>query len=114
MEEPLFKVGQILWRCGKGKEVRSFKIIEVEWIEPIKGPYGSCPGHYVYRSDEYRHYFGREKGVSIFETKEEAEHLAETKRKMETKRLLLLEYEEELNEMLGLEDHFLIRKHKGE
>ena len=50
----------------------------------------------------------------MFLTQEEAERMAEHKRKLETKRLLLLEYEEEVNKMLGLEDHFLIRKHKGE
>ena len=50
----------------------------------------------------------------MFLTQQEAEEKADYKIKLETKRLLLLEYEEEVNKMLGLEDHFLIRKHKGE
>ena len=50
----------------------------------------------------------------MFLTEEEAQEKADYKIKLETKRLLLLEYEEEGNKMLEIEDHFLIRKHKGE
>lgn len=108
MEEQVFTKGQTVWRCTNKQEVIEDRITKVEWIST---PWG---GHFTYHCGSSRFYYDRDKGKSIFDTLEDAERMAEHKRKLETKRLLLLEYEEEVNKMLGLEDHFLIRKHKGE
>ena len=43
MLEPIFKVGQILWKCTGNNEVVSTEVTKVELIEPIYGKYGGYP-----------------------------------------------------------------------
>ena len=106
------KEGDIVWKCNRKLEVKPLTIVKVEFVEYAwKGP---DEGHYVYYAEDDEYYLDRSFKSNLFKTKEEAEEKAERSRKANTKRLMLLEYEEKLNEMLGLKDHFLIRKNKGE
>lgn len=109
--EPICKEGDVFWRCNKKLEVLPVKITKIEFIEYW---YRTDGGHYIYHEDSSTYYTERQFGVTLLKTREEAEEKAERARKVNTKRLMMLEYEEKLNKMLGLKDHFLIRKNKGE
>lgn len=65
--------------------------------------------HCVYRDNRGNHYFNRNINTSCFKTLEEAEKEF-TKRELITKkRKMLKEYEEKLNNELGIENHFIIK-----
>ena len=66
--------------------------------------------HAVYRLEGcYESYFDRAFGKTIFLTLEDANKAVQNKISIAEKRKLLKEYERELNEKLGLEDHYIIK-----
>lgn len=66
--------------------------------------------HAVYRLENWpESYFERAFGKTIFLTLEDANKAIQNKISVAEKRKLLKEYERELNEKLGLEDHFIIK-----
>ena len=109
MEEQLLKEGQLVWRCTKEHIVVPEVIIEVVFHDR-----GAKDSFYRYYCENDRSYLNRDVGKYIFETIEEAEAKAKRDINIGIKRKIMLEYEEKLNEILGLKDHFLIRKNKGE
>ena len=66
--------------------------------------------HAVYRLENWpESYFERAFGKTIFLTLEDANKAIQNKISVAEKRKLLKEYERELNEKFGLEDHFIIK-----
>ena len=111
MEEPILKVGQVIWRVNNKPEVYPSVVTKSEWVVP---KHCSIGGYWYYEDDSGNRCYEKTLGKFWFYSREEAEQEVERYRKITTKRLMLLEYEEKLNEMLGLEDHFIVRKNKGE
>lgn len=66
-------------------------------------------GHYTYEDDLKGIHTGSSFGGSLFKTKEECEEELRRRQNVREKRRLMKEYERELNEKLGLEDHFIIK-----
>lgn len=66
-------------------------------------------GHYTYEDDLKGIHTGSAFGGSLFRTKEECEEELHRRQNVKEKRRLMKEYERELNEKLGLEDHFIIK-----
>ena len=65
--------------------------------------------HCVYKDDLGNTYFNRNFNKTFFKTKEEAENELQLRKNIAKKRELLKEYEIQLNDKLGIKDHFVLK-----
>ena len=93
----LYDVGDVLYRVGK-YGIEQITITKVDTYP-----------HYVYKDDKGRSYFNHSIIKSCFKTQEEAEQEAQRRKKVTEKKQMLKEYEQQLNQKLGLVDHFIIK-----
>jgi hypothetical protein len=97
--EQLCEVGDTLYRVGaRTNSIQRIKIVRIEHYP-----------HCVYRDDAGHSYFNRSLSKSCFKTEEDAEAELHRREAIVSKRKLLKEYEVELNKILGLEDHYIIK-----
>lgn len=108
-EEKLFKEGDQLFRVTQIPKSDGYY---VELVTIIKTTYyydNKTSGHWVYRDNRSHSYFNRNISSSCFRTKEEAEKEIQRRNNIREKRNMLKQYERELNEKLGLTNHFVIK-----
>ena len=98
MMADICNVGDTVYRLSKNGIVET-KIAKIDHYP-----------HAVYRLEGLSEsYFERAFGKTIFLTLEDANKAMQNKISVAEKRKLLKEYERELNEKFGLEDHFIIK-----
>lgn len=95
----LCDVGDKLYRVGR-YEIKEIIITRVE---------RQSLGHYVYKDDHGNVYFSHTLRRSCFKTKEDAEKVFQTKMLISKKREMLREYEQKLNQDLGITGHWYIK-----
>lgn len=93
------EVGDVFYRVIKG-EITQVTITRAEKMQL---------GHYVYRDSSGRTIFNRNFGEYIFKTKEEAEKYLKRKEAIAKKKEMLKEYEDKLNQELGIGKHYFIK-----
>lgn len=93
----LCEVGDILYKVGK----KGIKVITITDIRHYP--------HTVYEDDAGYSYFNRSIIKSCFNTKEEAEKEVQRLYNIQEKRKRLKEYEEKLNQELGIVNHYIIK-----
>lgn len=94
----LCEVGDTFYKVVKDYNIKEIKITEVLNY-----------GHYVYRDDYGTSYFNRSILKNCFKTREEAEKEVHKRTCIINKRELLKEYEKQLNEEFGLQNHHIIK-----
>lgn len=99
VEEPVCKVGDVYYRVIKGLILE----VVITKVEQMK------LGHYVYKDNTGRTYFNRNFGNYIFKTREEAEKSFKRKEAIAKKKEMLKEYEDKLNQQLGITRHYFIK-----
>lgn len=92
-------VGEVFYKLLKDR-VAKIQIVEVTH---------HALGHYVYRDDLGGSFFGRSFDQRVFRTEEEAELALKKKDLVKQKKALLQEYERQLNDEMGITDHFIIK-----
>lgn len=93
----LCEVGDILYKVGK-RGITKITILEIDHFP-----------HCVYRDDQGNSYFNHTLEKSCFKTKEAAEREMFRRACIAKKRILLKNYEKELNVRFSLEDHFIVK-----
>lgn len=101
-KEPLCKVGDILYGISNNcvityviKEVSLYSTHCAYTLQTITGT--------------KRHCFNRTFGKSVFCTYEEAEKEIDRRKRIAKKRELMKDYEQKLNNELGIIDHFIVK-----
>ena len=98
-EEKVCEVGDVFYRVIKG-EITRVTITRAEKMQL---------GHYVYKDSGGRTIFNRNFGEYIFKTKEDAEKHLKRKEMIAKKKEMLKEYEDKLNQQLGITRHYFIK-----
>ena len=98
-EKQICEVGDVFYRVIKGEITR----VTITKVEQMK------LGHYVCKDNTGRTYFDRNFGNYIFKTREEAEKYLKRKEAIAKKKEMLKEYEDKLNQQLGITRHYFIK-----
>ena len=96
MGTPLLYEGETMYRIRKITKQDEYYIAEIKCISI------QDYGHYVYKFDDGYTAFDRNIGTCIFHTKEEAEQMLKNKNLLKIKKEKLKQYEQKLNEELGI------------
>lgn len=92
--------GEIFYRVSKDK-ITEVTIEKVTHHIPM--------GHYSYKDNEGRSYFGHSFGRTLFKTRGDAVREVQKANLIKTKRERLKDYERQLNAELGLVEHFIVK-----
>lgn len=97
-EDQVLNVGDVMYKVYNITNVANTKISKIKCINAQK----QYLGHFIYYFDDNSTAFSRNIGKSIFYTEEEAEQYVRNRHLSSLKRRRLKEYEQKLNEQLGI------------
>ena len=95
--EKVCEVGDKMYRVGK-HGITDIVIVDIKQYP-----------HYVYKDNLGNTYFNRNFNKAFFKTEEDAENELQLRKNIAKKRELLKEYEIQLNDKLGIKDHFVLK-----